>query len=191
MKIILGSQSRYRKEILKSMGVEFETMSPDIDERAIRFDDPEVLALALAKAKADALAPRIMGSAILITSDQVVSWNGTIREKPRNVEEARSFLQSYHLAPVRTITAVVATNTAGRKQSQGVDIAQIIFRQIPEEAINEFIANGDPFSKAGGFAVQDPILKPFIEKIDGTEDSIMGLPKTLTTKLMEEVSANL
>ncbi|NQS90060.1 Maf family protein, partial [Patescibacteria group bacterium] len=89
MKIILGSQSKGRKKMLEEMGVEFEIMPADIDEKAIRLKDPKELVLVIARAKADALKPRISEPAILITSDQVVVWQGKIREKPENGKEAR------------------------------------------------------------------------------------------------------
>ena len=72
MKIILGSQSKGRRHVLESMGYEFGVMSSNIDEKAIRFNDPQKLTIALAHAKADALLPRIQEPALLITSDQVV-----------------------------------------------------------------------------------------------------------------------
>ena len=80
MKIILGSQSAGRKKVLEGMGYEFETMSADIDERAIRLEDPVKLTLALAVAKSEALLPKIKNDegVILITSDQVVVCNGKI-----------------------------------------------------------------------------------------------------------------
>ena len=87
MKIILGSQSKGRKKMLEEMGYEFEVMSADIDEKAIRFENPKELTLALARVKAEAIKPKIYGSALLVTSDQVVTWNGQIREKPENTEQ--------------------------------------------------------------------------------------------------------
>ena len=91
MKIILGSKSKGRKRMLEEMGIEFEVMVADINEKAIRFDDPKELVLALARAKAEVLKQKIPEPTILITSDQVVVWEGKIREKPENEKEARFF----------------------------------------------------------------------------------------------------
>lgn len=95
MKIILGSQSKGRRGIMQTMSYQFETMSPNIDEKAIRFDDPQKLTLARANAKADALIPKITEPAILITSDQVVAWDGKILGKPENEIEAGKFSRGY------------------------------------------------------------------------------------------------
>ena len=186
MKIILGSSSQGRQEILKEMGYDFEVMAPDIDEKAIRHEDAKELVLRLGNAKADALIPKIKDSALLITSDQVVAWKDQIREKPENDEEAREFLRTYHEAPAETICSIVVTNTATGKRVSGVDIARVYFKEIPEDVIDKFIGRKDIFWRAGGFSIKDPLLQPYIEKIEGTINSIMGLPKELTERLLKE-----
>ena len=156
MHIILGSQSHGRRELLSAMGYAFAVMPAHIDERAIRSEDPGALTLALAHAKADALLPQIHEPALLITSDQVVVWQGTIREKPQNAEEARAFLRGYAEGPAETVTAVVVTNTATGVRQQGVDRATVWFRRIPEAVIDQVVARGDIFAHAGGFSITAP-----------------------------------
>ena len=103
---------------MEDNGFEFEVMDPSIDEKAIRFEDPQKLTLALANAKADALLSRISEPVILITSDQVISWNGKILEKPENNEEAREFLRGYSPSQSpKTVTAVVVVNTETGKKT--------------------------------------------------------------------------
>jgi septum formation protein len=189
MKIILGSSSKWRQQILEKAGYEFSVMHPNIDERKIRLREPKELALALAYAKADALIPKITESAVLITTDQVVLCNGHIYEKPNSEQEAREFIHSYaeHLA--QTITAVVVTNIENNKQAAGVDIVNIIFKPIPESVIEELIAKGNIFSCAGGFQIEDEHgnLNPYVKSIDGGIDSVKGLPVKLMQQLMELV----
>lgn len=171
---------------MKEMGYEFEVMTPDIDEKAIRFEDPRKLTLVLAHAKADALLARIKEPVILITSDQVVSWRGEIREKAGNKEEVERYLKSYHLAPAETVTAVVVTNTGTGKRLEGVDITKVYMSLIPEEIIAKFIEEGDAFSHSGGFSIRDPILSKYIERVEGAIDSVIGLPKNLAERLIRE-----
>lgn len=187
MKIILGSQSKGRAKILKAMGFAFEVIPPDIDEKAIRFPNPAELTLAIARAKADALLPKISEPAALITSDQVVVCDGAIREKPRDRNEAIAFLESYRKYPAQTVTSVVLTNTANGNRAEGTDIATIWFSVMPDDVIASYVASGDPFSHAGGFAHEHDILAPFVRHIHGEEESIMGLPRKLTEILMSEV----
>jgi len=143
-----------------------------------------VLTLALAHAKADALLPQIHQAALLITSDQVVVWQGTIREKPEHADKAHAFLRSYAEAPAETVTAVVVTNTATGVRRQGVDLARVWFRRIPEAVIDQVIAQGEIFSYAGGFSITDPLLAAYIERVEGSTDSVIGLPKALTQRLI-------
>lgn len=189
MKIILGSQSAHRKDILTKMGFNFEVMVADIDEKAIRFQDPGQLTLEIARAKAEALLPRIQEPTILITSDQVVVYNGKIREKPENDDEAREFLRSYTEAPASTVTAVVVVNTATGKRAEGVDIAHVWFDPIPEEVIEEFVRHGYASVEAGAFAIDNPLLEKYVRRIEGEEESIIGLPKKMTFELIQKVQA--
>lgn len=188
MKIILGSASKGRKEILENAGYEFEVMAADIDEKAIRFSDPQKLTLALANAKADALLPRIKKPVLLITSDQVVSWNGQIREKPESENQAREYLRTCAEYPSETVTAVSVTNTKTGERKGGVDLAKVYFNAIPREVIEKYIREGTPLAHAGGFTITDPIIRPYVQKVEGAEDSVIGLPMKLTKKLMREVS---
>jgi septum formation protein len=189
MHIILGSQSQGRRELLAAMGYVFAVMPAHIDERAIRSDDPGALTLALAHAKADALLPQIHEPALLITADQVVVWQGKIREKPQHAEEARAFLQGYANGQAETVTAVVVTHTATGVRQQGVDRATVWFRRIPEEVIEQAIACGDVFAHAGGFPITDRLLEAYIERVDCSTESVIGLPTALTRRLIHAAMA--
>ena len=187
MNVVLGSRSEGRKEVLRRMGCQFETMAADIDEKAIRHHDPEKLTLLLAHAKADALLPLIHKESILITSDQVVVCGGKILEKPESETEARGHLQGYALSPAVTITAVVVTNTSTKRRSEGVDKAKVVFRSIPSSVIEELIRSGTILRNAGAFSIEDPLLKDYIVRIEGEPESVMGLPAEMTKGLINEV----
>jgi len=187
MKIISGSQSKGRKKMLEEMGYEFEVMLADIDEKAIRFEDPRELTLALARAKADALKSKISEPAILITADGVVICNGQILEKPENEEQAKEFLRGYATFSAEVVTAIVVTNAKTGKQAEGTDSTKVYFTQFSEEEIDELIQKGDVFHLAGAFDVEGPIWGSHLKKIEGTRDGAMGLPKDLTERLIREV----
>ena len=139
MKLILGSGSKWRQQILREAGYTFDVQSPNIDEQSIRNKDPEQLVLALAHAKAAALLVDIHESAILITSDQVIEWNGTIREKPKNADDVHVFLESYVEHAPETVTSLVVTNTANRKTAEGIDRVQVLFSTVPDDVIAKLI----------------------------------------------------
>jgi len=187
VKIILGSSSKWRQQIMRDMGYDFEVMSPDIDEKAIRREDPEQLVLAIARAKAEALLPRITEPAILITSDQVAVHGSQIRKKPESEEEARSFLESYAEHPAETVTAVVVTNTETGEQLAGVDTAKLHFKPIPAEIIDALLKDEDIMSCCGGFMSEHELLKPYEARLEGDLDSIQGLPAKLVEELIAQV----
>ena len=167
MKIVLGSSSKYRKELLENRGYQLEVMIPDINEKAIRTDDFNQLPLLVARAKADALLPKVSQPSILVTADVVVVCGDDLYEKPKDEQEARFFLNKYSEGnPAEVISALVVINTVNNKRAEGIDIAKVYFSVLPPTVIDEFIKNGDPFSKAGGFGIQIPILKPYVSKIE-------------------------
>ncbi len=187
MKLILGSQSIGRKEVLTAAGYTFDIMVADIDEKAIRNDNYELLPLLIAREKTKALLPKIQEDAVLITSDQVVVCNGELREKPKDAEEARTWLKSYEHYLSRAITSVVVINTITGKYAEGVDIVDVIFDRIPDEVIDKLIAQGRILKTAGACIAEDPLLSPHIKELKGDLDSLTGLPMKLTKKFLDEV----
>ena len=187
--MILGSASKWRRQILKKEGYHFSTMSPDIDEKSIRYEDPSQLVLAIAHAKADALLPRISEPATLITSDQVVFCHGEVFEKPSSEVEVRKFLSSYQKHQAATVTAIVVTDTITRKREEGVDMVNVDFSPIPKNVIDHMINEGEIFHCAGGFQIEDEFgeLNPYIKKIDGAIDSVKGLPMILLKELLNKM----
>ncbi|MDP4000951.1 MAG: Maf family protein [bacterium] len=188
MKIVLGSASSRRKTVLKEMGYKFEVVTADIDEKTIRRDDSKELVLAIANAKSDALLPKVPNDALLITADTVVLFEGRILEKPQSEEDAYSVLESYKDKFAQVITAVVVTNTTTGKRSEGVDTARISFEPMPRKIVKDFVESKRALEGAGSFVINDPLIRSLVRKIEGTFDSIMGLPKNLVQKLIDQVS---
>lgn len=185
MKVILGSSSARRKEVLAKMGIPFEIMTADIDEKAIRREDPKEMVLAIAQAKAEALLSRITEPSLLITADGVVVCHDLVREKPESKEEARTFLNEYRTYPAHAITAIVVTNTeTGASVSEIVD-ATVVFKYFSDEAMEDMIEKGDALKCAGAFNVVDPYVAPYIERIDGTIEDVMGLSVEATKCLLK------
>lgn len=187
MKLVLGSGSAYRKKALTEMGYDFDVITADIDEKAIRDPNPDILTLKLAKAKAEAIIPKLTEPVILITSDQVIVWNNTIREKPIDESEARYFLESYADYPAEAVSAIIVTDTATGRQVEGVDRAKIYFKPIVRDVIDQLVANPKTYSRAGGFGAEDQILQPYIDRVEGSVDCIGGFPKRLGQELIDSM----
>lgn len=170
------------------MGHEFTIMDPNIDEKAIRYEDPEQLVTALAYAKAEALLSQINEEVLLITSDQVVYCNNQIIEKPESTEEARYFLDLFVRFPAQTFTAMLVTNTVTKQQFGGVDIAEIKITAVPQDITELLVQQEHTLNCAGGFSIDDPLFMPYIEQINGDPDSIRGLPKFLLNELLQKIN---
>ncbi|KAG4939293.1 hypothetical protein AAZX31_16G125200 [Glycine max] len=194
-KIILGSSSKARREILSEMGYEFTVMTADIDEKCIRREKPEDLVMALAEAKADAIVQRLptggpleedASTTLLITADTVVVYRGVIREKPTSEKEARDFIKGYSGSHAAVVGSVVVTNLATGKRCGGWDSAEVYFLEIPDEVIDNLIDEGITFNVAGGLMLEHPLTLPFVDAVVGSTDTVMGLSKALTEKLLLE-----
>ncbi|XP_010061309.1 7-methyl-GTP pyrophosphatase isoform X3 [Eucalyptus grandis] len=194
-KIILGSSSIARRKILAEMGYEFTIMTADIDEKSIRKDKPEELVMALAEAKAEAISQKIpLGDYIkdadptlLITSDQVVVYGDAVREKPSSKEEAREFLKGYSGGHAATVGSVLVLNLKTGSRKGEWDRVEIFFHEIPDEIIEKMVEEGIVLNVAGGLIIEHPLILPYVKQVVGTTDSVMGLPKALTEKLIKEV----
>ncbi|XP_014624799.1 7-methyl-GTP pyrophosphatase isoform X3 [Glycine soja] len=166
-KIILGSSSVARRKILSEMGYLFTIMTADIDEKSIRKETPEDLVMALAEAK-------------------VVVYEGVIREKPTSKEEARQFLKDYSGRHAATVGSVLVTNLKTGLRKGDSDRVEIYFNEIPDEIIEKLVDEGITLNVAGGLIIEHPLVLPFVKEVVGTTDSVMGLPKALTEKLLKE-----
>ncbi|XP_050212653.1 uncharacterized protein LOC126664340 isoform X3 [Mercurialis annua] len=197
VKIILGSSSIARRDILAKMGYEFTVASADIDEKSIRKEQPEELVMALAEAKADAIIAKLRAEnnqekdaeVILVAADTVVVYEGAIREKPSNEEEARQFLKGYSGSHAATVSSVLVTNLKTGFRKVDFDRVEIYFREIHDEVIEKLIEEGHVLRVAGGLIIEHHLVLPYVKKVVGTTDSVMGLPKALTERLMKEALA--
>ncbi|KAI3978815.1 hypothetical protein MKX01_015990 [Papaver californicum] len=194
-KIILGSSSKARQEILTEMGYEFTILTADIDEKSIRMEKPEKLVVALAEAKAAAILSRLQLSdflekdaepTLLITADTVVVYEGAIREKPTNKEEARQFLKDYSGGLATVVGSVLVTNLKTGISKGEYDRVEVYFHDIPDEVIDNLIEEGTVLHVAGGLKLEHPLIWPFVETVMGATDSVMGLSKALVKQLILE-----
>eukprot|EP00448_Togula_jolla_P027358 CAMPEP_0170648820 /NCGR_PEP_ID=MMETSP0224-20130122/44941_1 /TAXON_ID=285029 /ORGANISM="Togula jolla, Strain CCCM 725" /LENGTH=424 /DNA_ID=CAMNT_0010980377 /DNA_START=67 /DNA_END=1338 /DNA_ORIENTATION=- len=193
LSVVLGTSSKWRQALFAKHfpehGLDF--MAADIDEKAIRMDRPEEMTVAIACAKADALLPRLEGrQVLLICMDQVVCCDGVVREKPESEDEAKVFLDSYRQGKAAVcINGLVVHNTQTGKRVTAVDIASAFFKPFPDSVVESLIKKGEIFTCAGGFAVDSEEMSPYLDRTEGTVDSIEGLPVIALRKLLERAVA--
>ncbi|KAL4649969.1 hypothetical protein ACB092_01G052200 [Castanea dentata] len=131
---------------------------------------------------------------LLVTCDQVVVYEGVVREKPSSKEEARQFLKGnfiimiadYSGSHAATVGSVLVTNLKTGFRKGEWDRVEIYFHTIPDGTIEKLIEEGTVLYVAGGLIIEHPLILPFVKQVVGTTDSVMGLPKALTEKLIKE-----
>lgn len=178
--IILASQSPRRKELLKRMGVDFTAIPSSFDEQLDDNRTPTEVAEELGLGKARAVA-KVYPGAIVIGSDTIVSIDGRQLEKPVDAEEARQTLHdlSGKMNVVTTSVAVIF----GDKEYVGSDSAKVFFKPANEAAIDYYVDTGDPLDKAGSYGIQSG-ADVLIDHIEGSYDTIIGLPTALLAKYL-------
>ncbi|CAN1835696.1 7-methyl-GTP pyrophosphatase [Linum perenne] len=205
MKLILGSASISRKTILAEMGYEFSVVTADIDEKAIRKEKPEELVMALAEAKAKAISQKLPMNdyvkdaepTLLITSDQVLTLSYLLLYLLSQTLVVSRNSYDYSGSHAATVGSVLVTNLKTGVRKGGWDRVEIYFHEIPNEVIEKLVEEGSVLKTAGGLIIEHPLIVPYVKEVVvltffpifqvGTTDSVMGLPKALTEKLLKEV----
>jgi MAF protein len=182
--IVLASGSPYRRELLAKLGLPFQCVSPDIDERACVHEEPQDLALRLGKAKASALAPRFPRH-LIIGSDQVALLGGTQLSKPGTVTNACRQLQAASGKCVEFYTSICVLDSASGTSRTDLDITRVRFRNLSDRQIRDYVEKEQPLDCAGGFKSEGLGIALF-ERLE-TEDpnALIGLPLIRLIRLLE------
>ena len=188
--LILGSTSRYRRELLTRLRLPFECVAPEVDETPLPGEAPAELALRLALAKAHAVAKR-HPNAVVIGSDQVADLGGEPLGKPGNHERAVAQLQRMrgHTVVFQTAVAVVRQDT-GFAQSSLAQI-QVKFRDLSDADIEAYLHTEQPYDCAGSAKSEGLgiVLLEAIHSVDPT--ALIGLPLIRTCQLLEAAGLRL
>ncbi len=175
MKLILASASARRAEILHAAGLHFTVLSSAVDETPIAGESPQDLVQRLADAKAELVAARASDPAIVIAADTEVVLDGQVLGKPRTSEDARQMLKKLSGRTHTVITGVTLVRLPDAEQRKFVECTQVQFAPIPDEEITRYLATGEPFDKAGSYAIQGRAGR-YVPRIDGCYFNIVGLP---------------
>jgi septum formation protein len=179
-KLILGSSSPRRAQILKEAGVDFEVrMPPEVEEDA-PWSDPVKHVLSLSRAKAESVARQVK-EGIVLGADTIVVLNGEILGKPKDKSDAFAILTRLGGKTHTVFTGITLISNDDHRILSDYDSTQVEFNQLDREKIESYIATGEPMDKAGAYGIQG--MGSFLVKgIRGSLDNVIGLP---TEKLKE------
>ena len=188
--LILGSTSRYRKELLSRLQIPFETAAPDVDETPHINESPKDLALRLALAKARAVALK-NPEAIVIGSDQVADLEGVPLGKPGNHTNATLQLQRMRGKTVIFQTALSVVCIATGYQRTDLAEVKVKFRDLSDAEIESYLRAEEPYDCAGSAKSEGLgiVLLDAIENDDPT--ALIGLPLIRTCQMLREAGVKL
>lgn len=173
-KLILGSGSPRRKQLLEEMGFELEIISLDIDESYPQKLACEEVALFVSQQKMAALKKIKLDQEILLTADTTVISNAQILSKPKDEKDAFSMLQILSNSKHIVNTGVVISFN---EKTENISChTEVFFNKITDEQIEFYLKNYKPFDKAGSYGIQDWIGLIGINKINGSYTNVVGLP---------------
>ncbi len=183
MQLVLASQSPRRAELLDNAGFQFTVRPTAIDEAVREGEDPEahVRRLAWEKAAAVEAAP----GEVVLAADTVVLIDREVLGKPVDEADARRMLALLSGRKHTVLTAVCVK--AGASIREETAATSVWFSVLPAEAIEEYVATGEPMDKAGAYAIQGRAGR-FIERIDGSYSNVVGLPISVVHQMLLHVN---
>ena len=184
--LILASASPRRRELMAYTGLPFEVICADAEE--IKTGDPDALVMENARRKARAVAKQHPGRMVL-AADTIVYQDGRVLGKPRDEQDAREMLR--HLSGnTHTVYTGVCVIGEDGSENVNVDASQVAFVSLSEEAIDWYIATGEPMDKAGAYAVQGR-AGMFVRSIEGSYSNVIGLPIALVREILKAAGADI
>lgn len=186
--LILASKSPRRSDLLNQAGFPFRVEVSDAEECMDSAIAPETLVQENARRKAEAVAARIGSETAILGADTVVSLDGQIFGKPKNEADAARMLRILsgreHL--VSTGIAIVWKG----KTFMAVETTKVVFSELSEGQIRNYIKSGEPEGKAGAYAVQGRAAV-FISRIEGSFSNVVGLPLFLLAETAKRAGVDL
>lgn len=185
VRLILASASPRRAHLLRSAGFNFEILPADVDETPHPGENAELYTLRVAGDKArQAGASLADPDAVILGADTEVVFDCRIFGKPADSADAASMLRRLSGVAHHVLTAIVV-RSRGREVSEVVT-TRVHVAPLSQEEIDWYVGSGEPMGKAGAYAIQG-LGARFIERIEGSWSSVVGLPIAAVHRLLREV----
>ena len=177
MRIILASQSPKRKELLEQMELKFDVLVSNADETFEEGLPIEEQSTRLAYLKAKTVFDETTGDRLVIGADTLILKDGKEYGKPKNKKEAIAMFNMLKNTNHSVITSlcVLVEKDGKYEEYLDYDVTKVYFKDMTEKEILHWIEIGNPYNKAGGYAIQSPFCV-FVDKIEGNYTTIQGLP---------------
>jgi len=188
--VVLGSTSRYRRELLERLRLPFEVAAPEVDETPLPGEAPAALATRLALAKAHAVAARFP-EAVVIGSDQVADLHGQPLGKPGSHERATEQLRQMRGQTVVFQTALAVVCLASGFEQADLAPVRVRFRALGDDEIEHYLRAEQPYDCAGS-AKSEGLGIALLEAIDSDDPTaLVGLPLIRTARMLRAAGVRL
>lgn len=184
-RLILASASPRRRELLQQTPLQFRVIPSYTEETRLREETPETYVTRIAAEKAHTVAERQPGFWVL-AADTIVVLEGRVFGKPINLDNARQMLIALSGHPHRVMTAFVLLDPAGKTTAAELVTSQVTFKELSESEVTAYLATGEPFDKAGAYAIQGK-GRDLIAQVSGSYTNIIGLPMDEVTTALRAV----
>ena len=188
--LVLGSTSRYRRELLQRLRLPFEVLAPDVDETPLPGEAPAALAQRLALAKARAVAAQ-RPDAIVIGSDQVADLNGEPLGKPGNHERAVAQLRRMSGQTVRFQTALAVVCLETGFEAGELAVVEVVFRTLDDATIERYLRAEQPYDCAGSAKSEGLGIALLDRIVNDDPTALIGLPLIHTARLLRQAGLQL
>ena len=185
--VILASTSPRRQELLGLLGIQFETIPSRVEEFFFEGESPREHVLRLARAKAEEVAGQHPGRWVL-AADTVVEIDGRVLGKPKDHREAEEMLRMLSQREHRVLTGYCILNSLSSQKKEGKVTTWVKFKALSAEEIRWYVGTGEPFDKAGGYAIQGRAAF-MVEEISGSYTNVVGLPLSEVVEALQELGA--
>ena len=186
MRLILASSSPQRAKILLDAGFAFDVVTTRVDESRLTDESPRdyVRRVALSKARA---AMKCVGDSVVIAAcDTVIVVDGLILGKPASAADARETLRRLSGKTHDVVSGLAVIRFPGGTERIVEETTRVTFAPISNEEIEDYIATGEPFDKAGAYAIQGRAGK-FVKRVEGDYFNVVGLPLPRLYTILREL----
>jgi septum formation protein len=186
MKLVLASSSPRRQELLRNAGFEFDVRPGKIEEVPHGEERAEDFARRVAREKALNVAASSPPGSLVLGADTVVVVDDLILGKPTSPNDAARMLRMLSGTSHRVVTGVCLVRAPAQIQALTDETTLVIFRNLDEEEIHDYVASGEPLDKAGAYAIQG-LASKFVVRIEGCYFNVVGLPIPLVYEMLKNV----
>jgi len=183
MRIILASNSPRRREILSQLGIDYEVIPSDYDEREEE-SDPYKMVMLFAHNKARDVAKDIKEKALIIGADTIV-YKDKIMGKPKDKDDAIAMLTELSASTHSVITGISVIKTPEMITITDYEETLVKFKKLSQDEIEAYVNSGEPIDKAGAYAIQG-LGSLLVERIEGCYFNVVGLPVYKLSLMLEK-----